>query len=132
MREVGWEYGQAYDERNRLHDALVPFESLSPRDQRQVVQAVRALDIENALARAIRHDRGPDREFDAREMRPGLPIRTASSVSGSNGGRSEPRTGIVESWETDRDGWLTVIRVRWSDGSRSEHHPAERELARLT
>ena len=61
MREVGWEYGPAFDERNRLHDSLVPFESLSPRDQRQVVQAVRALDIENALARAIRHDRGPER-----------------------------------------------------------------------
>lgn len=127
MAAHGWRYGPRYDEAARTHDALRPFEALDRHDRRLTLGAVRATELARLLAAAIDYPRGPDREFTVEEMRVGLPVAMVSAPGDDEGVADR---GVVESWETDQEGELRVIRVRWADGERSEHHPGARELRR--
>ncbi|CAG0985581.1 hypothetical protein PHYC_02004 [Phycisphaerales bacterium] len=123
MQRAGWRYGPAYNETERTHDALVPFEKLPASDRRSTRAAILALEVEDLVFESIEYPRGPDREFTLSEMRVGLPVQCEPG----------PEIGKIVSWETDPgDEALRLIRVRWPDGSLSEHFPPERELRRLS
>ncbi len=128
MAADGWRYGPRYDEAARTHDALRPFEALDRHDRRLALNAVRAMDLARLLAGAVDYPRGPDREFTVEEMRAGLPVAMVPTPGEEE---AEADRGVVESWETDAEGDLRLIRVRWPDGEVSEHHPAARELRRV-
>lgn len=120
MEAGGWRHGP-YCPEQRTHDALVPWDRLSPGDQRAAALAAATSGARELLSRGLEYPRGTDRPFLLEEMRSGLPVREP----GANG-----RSGQVEGWDTDDEGQLAVIRVRWDDGSLSEHPAMERELAR--
>ncbi len=128
MTAASWRRGPAYDEAERTHDAMVPFEELSRHDRRLAIRAVEYSEIADELVRLISYPRGPDREFAVEEMRPGLQV---AMVPGPDEVASEADRGLVESWELDGEGELSLIRVRWPDGELSEHHPIARELRRV-
>lgn len=123
----GWRHGPRFDEAERTHDALVPFDQLGRHDRRHAVLAVECSGIAERLADLIDHPRGPDREFTTEEMRTELPV----TLSPRQGEAAPAERGAIVSWETDEGGDLRLIRVRWSDGDLSEHHPAARELRRV-
>jgi RyR domain len=128
MAATSWRYGTTYDERDRAHDAMVPFESLDSHEQRRAIRAVEYAGIADQLVRLIDHRRGPDREFTVKEMRAGLAVE---SVPSPDEPPAAADRGAIESWEVDAEGELTLIRVRWADGEVSEHLPAARELRRV-
>jgi len=132
MREDGWKAGPRYDPQRRVHDALVPFAQLADHDQRAARLRVEASEIAERLAGVIDgFPRGPDRPFVIEEMRRGLevvfcangPPRSLSEVAPNDRGR-------IVSWETDDDGELTLVTVRWAGGEEVGYVPQERELAR--
>lgn len=129
MRRKGWRYGPSFDEGRKTHDAMVPFDALSRHDRSMVIEAVRALDIEPLLERAVDHDRGPEREFSAEEMAVGLRVGWAGGIRFEDPSEAE-MTGEIVGWELEGED-LALIRVRWSDGEVQEHLPAERDLRRL-
>lgn len=131
MEREGWRPGP-YDPEARTHDALVPFERLDPRDRRRTRVAIEAEGVVEWLAGLVRYTRGPGREFAAHELKPGLPVALgAPGGEGPAGDDSDREVGSVESWELDDRGELRVIRVRWPNGVRSEHFPAEQDLRRM-
>lgn len=121
MVAAGWRHGPQFDPQARTHDAITDFSGLSTHDRRHAVAGVEAQGLEAVLAAAIAYQRGPDREFRLNEMRTGATVRSAA--------RGTELIGRIESWKSEGDA-LTLIRVLWSDGSRSEHDPVLRELAR--
>lgn len=122
MLRDGWRPGPRFDAQAKVHDAIKGFDRLSEVDQRHARTAILADELDARLAAAVTYPRGPDRELSLDDMRSGALVRSAASGA--------TPTGLIESWE--RDGpRLTLIRVRWSDGSRSEHDPVLRELARV-
>ncbi len=127
MAALSWQRGPDYDECRRIHDALVPFQDLGRHDQRRAIRAVECAEIADRLARLIDHQRGPDRELTIEEMRVGFAV----AIVGSPGEEPPDERGEVESWETDDEGELRLVRVRWPDGEVSEHHPVARELRRV-
>lgn len=129
MGAAGWRPGRRYDEAQRTHDALVPFDELSAHDRRLARVAVRAREIEPLLEDAVDHDRGPEREFAPEEMKVGLPVAWARNLRFDDPAIAA-LTGEIVSWEVGADGGLSLIRVRWADGEVSEHLPSERELRR--
>ena len=132
MLGQGWRSGLVYDEAHRVHDAIVDFDKLTPLDRHHTLIAIESLGIERQLERAVEYPRGPAREFSAEEMRRGLPVGLACSSDGAGGRPSGQERGLVESWEIEpATGLLKLIRVRWADGTLSEHFPSERELRRL-
>lgn len=126
MLRSGWRHG-AYSPEERTHDALVAFEELSRRDQREARLAVELLHLDRSLFSEIRYDRGPAREFLLEDMQVGL------KVAMNDGDSSKPADrGQIESWQSEPDsGELLKITVRWETGEVSEHYPGERELRRL-
>lgn len=128
MAAHGWRYGPRYDEGERTHDALRPFEALDRHDRRLTLAAVRSMELARLLAAAVDYPRGPDREFTVEEMRAGLPV---AMIPAPGEEEAVADRGLVESWETDEEGDLRLIRVRWPGGEVSEHHPAAREVRRL-
>lgn len=128
MAASSWRSGSIYDERNHTHDAMVPFENLNRHDRRRAIRAVEYAGVADQLVRLIDHQRGPDREFTVEEVRVGLPVEFTESPGTP---RPDAERGSVESWETDDEGDLRLIRVRWPDGELSEHHPVARELRRV-
>ena len=139
MEAEGWRYGPGYDPGRRTHDALVPFRRLDQHDRRQALLGIAALQIEDELRGSVWYERGPDRLLTLEEMSEGL--RVASSPW-STGHPTHEETGEVReageigevgqviAWDTDDQGWLCSVTVRWPDGSTSTHHPADRELTR--
>lgn len=127
MLRDGWKHGPAFDRERRTHDALVPFERLSPQDRRHACLGIECAELERQLVFTIVYQRGPDREFAAEELRPGLEVGLCDPAQpdGLSGIR-----GVVERWQADAQGEL-VIFVRWSTGELSEHLACERELVRL-
>ncbi len=126
----GWSHGPRYDEASRRHDALVPFSELDPRDRRQAILGIRAMDLLNDLADSVWYERGPARLFDAAEMREGFGVgwNTEHCEPGPD---APPEPGRVVAWEVDEEGMLCSITIVWADGSTSEHLPEARELRRL-
>jgi hypothetical protein len=127
MERKGWKHGSEYNAHQKIHDALVPFDRLTAQDRRHVCLGIEAEECERLLIAAVRYQRGPDREFTIEELKEGLAV--AMSDPNQPGGLG-PERGKVESWSTDGQGEL-VIRVRWRDGSESEHLACVRELARV-
>ncbi len=130
----GWKYGESFDPEQRTHDALVPFDRLNVHDQNSAILTIRTERVEEILCRAIDYPRGPDRPFTPEEMRVGLPVGWAATVTSKDPLRDIPREiGTVDSWELDADGQeLSLIRVRWPGGDIFEHYPSQRDLRRLT
>lgn len=132
MAAEGWVFGPAYDEVSRRHDALVPWEQLGRWDREEARLAVESLELERLLAEELDYPRGPDRPFTPEEMRAGIRVAWAEGIAQDIAAPGAgPRCGVIESWETDRSGRLTMLRVRWEDGSLSEHLPSERDLRRV-
>lgn len=126
----GWRLGP-YNPPGRTHDSLVAFESLDPLDRQSAVDSVRALDLEGLLARAIEYDHGPAREFTLKEMVKDLEVVWADAPA-TPGIDSAADRGRIQSWNVDAStGRLSLIQVRWADGSLSEHFPSQRELRRV-
>ena len=126
MRAGGWIHGAAYDPGARTHDALTDWSRLSAQDRRHACLGIEAAELGGTLIGAIRYQRGPDREFTAEEMRPGLP------VAFDNTPPRPPWYGVVEAWEVDDSGLLSGMRVRFEGGEVVDYHPAFREVRRLT
>lgn len=120
MESCGWRHGP-YCPKARTHDALVSFDRLNGVDRRAAVLAVLTSGVRESMVSGLDYPRGADRPYSLGEMRPGLPVRCAAQPD---------RQGSVESWVTDDDGELALIRVRWDDGALTEHPAMERELAR--
>ncbi|MGE3108835.1 MAG: RyR domain-containing protein [Phycisphaerales bacterium] len=133
MISNGWSSGDRYDERARQHDAIGPFTKLSPVDQRSLLLLAR--DHAHQFIDAIDFPRGPDREFLAREMRVGLKVGWAPSVTTDEPGRDlESEVGTVIDWECNSppdQETLRLIRVQWPGGI-GEHFAVERGLRRLS
>jgi RyR domain-containing protein len=126
MLEEGWQFGARFDEEAGTHNALCPFEELSPLERDQIAIGIENEELENTMTRCVDLciQRGPAREFAAEEMRVGLRVRTTG----------EPADyGHVVSWEVEDAelGRLGNIRIQWDDGTVQEHHAAVRELARV-
>lgn len=119
MAREGWKYGPKYDEANRLHDALVPYDELHPTDARWTRLGVP--DFAEDLLAAVEYPRGEFREFVPEEMVVGMRVASDDGVS----------QGTVESWVATAEGCLDLIAVRWDDGDVTQHCPAERELRRV-
>ena len=124
MREAGWRYGEMYNEALRTHDALLPFDQLPRRYRLEATNAIAAEDLPQTLLRAIDYSHGPARLFLLEEMTAGRKVILDPPTI-----RRE--VGSVESWATDAHGELELIRVRWEDGSITEHVSWELELARF-
>jgi hypothetical protein len=110
---AGWNHGQAFDPKRKLHDSLVPYEQLPEEDRVQLQLAIECQEIEPRLVRFISREpmrffaRGPARPFTRGELRAGMCVRYVH----------EPDTeGQIESWTSGPDGRPDVIAVRWSDG----------------
>jgi hypothetical protein len=131
MEAAGWRSGGTYDPQAHIHDALVPFEQLGRPDQRATLQAVAMLGLEEELALAVEYERGPGREFTLAEMQPGLEVTWAEGTVFDDPARAlAGERGAIESWEGCGED-LKLVRIRWKDGTLSEHFPSERELQRL-
>lgn len=131
MVDQGWRPGLEYNRQTLVHDALVDFDQLNDRDQQSAIRSVRVLDLESHLIGAIDYGRGSGREFVAEEMRIGVQVGWADDVEKVGRG-ALPERGTIDSWTVDATtGELMTIRVRWNDGSFSEHYPSERELRRI-
>ncbi|MBX3406390.1 MAG: hypothetical protein KF869_06470 [Phycisphaeraceae bacterium] len=129
MRARGWHAAAAYSEPDKAHDALQPFDSLSLPDQRRTLRALRCEDIGTFLADLLDYPRGEPGvpELQIEDMVIGRAVRRiADDGAGAAGLASR---GHIVSWSINPDtGELDLVRVRWDDGSESEHTPPEREL----
>lgn len=126
MQEQGWRFGPEFDPVHKTHDALIDFLRLAAKDRDLTVKAVQSSGIERQLAALVCYPRGPDRPFETQELCEGLEVGLALDLDPEGLQR-----GRVIGWETDPEGQPREIRVRWTDGSESAHHPLERELRRL-
>ena len=122
MFAASWRYGPVFDKAAMTHDALVPFEQLPRLDRRRSLRVIEGSGLAKQMVKLIDYPRGPDQEFAIEEMRVGLPVALPDTPS---------ERGAVESWETDAEGELRLIRVRWPDGDLSEHAPVAGELRRV-
>ncbi|MCW5775670.1 MAG: hypothetical protein KIS87_04390 [Phycisphaeraceae bacterium] len=129
MHALGWRCAPTYDERERRHDALVPFQELGEDDRRETIDGVAALELRECLADAVRYDRGPEAPLRLRELRHGLPVGW-SEAERRNAIDLPPEPGRIVGWDAQR-GRLAWVEVEWSDGARTQHVPEERELRRL-
>lgn len=130
MRELGWLPGPVHDAERRTHDALVPFEALSRRDRKGLLEAVVAEEVPRRLARVFEYQRGDDRELLVEEMHEDLRVGWAEVVAA---GRDQwiREEGRVVTWTCGEDGELASFDVRWQDGTVTSHVPQGRELRRL-
>jgi hypothetical protein len=121
MNAKGWTYGAEYSAARRMHDALVPFSSLSSRDQRDTVLGVMSLELIDSLQEMVDYPRGPDRELSTDELRVGMRVMPPDNAV---------EYGTVLSWEPDPDwpGSVLTIRVRWVSGDIIDHPAAGREI----
>ncbi|HRQ73808.1 MAG TPA: RyR domain-containing protein [Phycisphaerales bacterium] len=129
MLALGWRWGPLFDERERHHDALVPFHQLDEDDRRETIDGVAVLELPERLADAVRYDRGPEAPLRLREMRHGLPVGW-SEAERRDAVDLPPGPGRVVGWDAQR-GRLAWVVVEWSDGTHTEHIPEDRELRRL-
>ena len=122
MRGAGWSYGP-YDAAAKTHDAMRPYGELSQRDRSAVLMCVRSEGLAEVMARAIEHPRGPDRPFFLDEMRK----RREVALVGTEPAGS--KIGAITGWKAE-GGDLTLIHVRWPDGTTDEFSPWLQALAR--
>jgi hypothetical protein len=129
MREQGWQAAPHYSQETRAHDALVPFESLALADQRRTLRALRCEDIASFLADLLDYPRGEPGlpELQIEDMAIGRAVQRVAHCDQAASGPAN--RGRISSWTINpQTGDLDVVRIRWDDGSESEHTPPEREL----
>lgn len=132
MTADGWKHGASFDAGTRTHDALAPFDRLSPDDQREAIACLLSVDAPDLLARSIRYDRGPERAFSLSEMKPGLRVAWAPHVVRDDPVLAAATIGEIMDWRVDpRTEELGVFRVRWDTGSITEHEPLVKDLRRM-
>ena len=117
MIEQGWSAGKRYDEKKKMHDALVPFDRLPQPVRGYLIETMRVEEMEATLADLVEHPRGPDRPLSIDEVRVGLPV---TFVYGKRD-KGVPPVGKIASWTTDRYGGLELVSVRWEDGEVMEY-----------
>lgn len=128
MTAAGWKRGGVYDKDSRRHDALVPFDELSPEDRQYALSTVPA--IVESISYELKYHRGSSRPFSAGELRRGMPVQPGVGVTIS-GEPGSPPVGVVEDWTVNSGtGTVNGIRVRWPSGDVLEHEAAMRELSR--
>lgn len=135
MEAQGWRPGPRFDRVHKVHDALRPYAELDRHDQRQARVCMEAEELYRVLPSALHYQRGPDRELLIEEMREGLRVAFSECPMF---GEEPPRPpsqaalqGQIIGWETDEEGELALVRVKWDDGSVAEYHPSSRELCRI-
>ena len=121
MFEEGWRPGTAFDPATRTHDAIVPFEQLSPVDRRAAYLGIATADIVREVEEACQYTRGADRELGVEDVRIGMRVLSCDTP---------PETGSIESWEEDSNfpGTLDSVRIRWDSGEVIDHAASEREF----
>jgi len=133
----GWKVAQEFSENARTHDAMVPFDRLSPGDRQEVLQLAQTW--ADKLADEVEHPRGDDREFTKEEIFVGMPVAWADRMRltytdpARRGTDPSGVIGYVTAWTVSEDGAsLESIKVAWPDDYVSEHLPVMRELRRLS
>lgn len=121
MKNEGWRQGTTFDAEEHLHDALVPFDELSPADRRSVYIGIVASDITELVYQACDYPRGETRELTTADVRTGARVQHTDEPS---------EFGHIETWQEDPNfpGALNWIRVRWDSGEVIEHAAPEREI----
>jgi hypothetical protein len=126
MEQAGWEFGPAFSEARRTHDAMVPYEQLKPFDQHRLRIGIACLELDRQLLESVDHDRGPSREFQVSELKVGEPVQ----LTGPFGDGPVEAEGFVTGWVPGPDGSVESISVQFTDGDAVEYLPCQRELRR--
>jgi hypothetical protein len=108
-----------------MHDALVAFAQLLPADRRAAIVKVESEGLAERLIELVWPDRSDTRPFDASELHVGMKVGMVDERENV----AEP--GELQSWETDDDGAVVAITVRWADGSTTTCDPLEGVIRRL-
>ena len=125
MCTLGWVHGDHFDQGAKTHDALRPFDELDRVDQLSTIVNLESERLAGRLADLAEPDRSATRLFNTEE----LEARPQVGWAGEQPGPVEP--GTIDSWEADPEtGDVTLIRVRWADGSVLEFDPFERLIRR--
>lgn len=122
MSRAGWRQGRVFDPELKLHDALVPFDELSPVDRRSVYVGIVMAEVTKEIEEACEYSRGDDRELSAADVARELRVRHVDQPS---------ELGRIEAWGEDPKfpGALNWIRVQWDSGEVIEHAAPEREVS---
>jgi hypothetical protein len=130
MRAEGWHSGP-FNPGSLSHDALVPFDRLGSADRRVARSAIEAEELERLLTRIIDYPRGADRPFGTEDIRKGTKVAFCpEGVPPSQSAVDPGDLGVIDSWETDSAGDVSLVVVRWSSGELGRYLPETRELAR--
>lgn len=131
MARDGWSKGP-FDQNTRQHDALVPFEELTRADRHAVALYVSGEQFEETLPRLLEYPRGPQRPFQIEEIKRGLKVAYCPEGLPATTSEIDPSdVGVIESWDVDTKHDITVVRVRWADGTIEAYSPWEGVLARI-
>jgi hypothetical protein len=129
MRDQGWRPGRGYDAGAKVHDAIAPFDHLAAPDQRRTLRSLRCEDAAAYLGELLDYPRGLPGlpELQPEDMKIGREVVHIDDPAADT--TTPGLRGKILSWVINPDtGDLDIVRVRWSDGSESEHTPPEREL----
>lgn len=127
MCDAGWRPGP-FSAANRTHDALVDFDDLEVADQRRTLRSLRFDGTAEYLAELLDYPREGTPELQPEDMRMGRRVALVPE-EGMDDLPTNATQGQVVSWSINpATGDLDLVRVRWDDGSESEHTPNEREL----
>jgi hypothetical protein len=130
MREDGWGSGDRYSLTHRTHDAIVPFDMLSKSDQRLTLRALRCEETAAYLAQLLDYPRNEPGlpELQPEDMKVGIEVEMVPELRASLPADRSGRGKILSWLLNDATGDLDLVRIRWDDGTESEHTPGEREL----
>lgn len=102
---------------------MAPWDQLSAEDRAEIIWALEIAGISAQLAALVERARANWRPFRPGDLALGQRVVHADVPSD---------VGSIESWELETgQAAVRIIRVRWDDGSVTEHHPCEGELLRL-
>lgn len=120
MLSEGWRPGDSYSEEFRTHDALLPFDRLTPEQQEDAEFDAVATGVLKELAQLDVHPRGEGAPLLPSTIRKGQRVEFVGEPQGD---------GVVTGWSMDaRYGWPHMVHVRWLDGTESSHCLAAGDL----
>lgn len=124
MLEAGWRPGKLLDPAAKTHDAIRPYQDITPEDRARMRQCVTNEPMAEWLAKSIDIVL-TDRELSARDLFVGMRVR---QVDGD-----PEEIGTVLSWtfSPSEPDLLDLITVEWRNGEVCEYSPAEHEFEPL-